>query len=50
MGKPIFHQQVQTEEAFIELSGLPSGVFFLQAWNGREVKSKKVWWRKGRIV
>ncbi|MCH6200012.1 hypothetical protein MMU07_10485 [Aquiflexum sp. LQ15W] len=42
MRKSVFHQQVETHEAFIDLSRLPSGVFFLQAWNGREVVGKKV--------
>ncbi|WP_420839745.1 T9SS type A sorting domain-containing protein [Aquiflexum gelatinilyticum] len=42
MGKPIFHQQFQTQETFIELFRFPSGIYFLQAWNGREVVGKKV--------
>ncbi|MCH6235253.1 T9SS type A sorting domain-containing protein [Cognataquiflexum rubidum] len=41
-GKPVFHQQVQTQETFIDISDFPSGIYFLQAWNGREVVGKKV--------
>jgi hypothetical protein len=35
MGRPVFHQQVETQQAFIDLSRFPSGIYFLQAWNGR---------------
>lgn len=42
IGKTIFYQQVETQETFIDLSGFPSGIYFLQAWNGREMVGKKV--------
>jgi hypothetical protein len=42
MGKTIFHQQVQTHETYIDLSAFPSGIYFLQVRNGREVVEKKV--------
>jgi hypothetical protein len=42
MGKSVFHQQVETQETCIDLSGFPSGIYFLKAWNGREVVGKKV--------
>jgi hypothetical protein len=42
MGKPVFHQHFETQETFIDISRFPSGIYFLQAWNGREVVGKKV--------
>ncbi|MCH6235255.1 T9SS type A sorting domain-containing protein [Cognataquiflexum rubidum] len=41
MGKPIFQQQVETQETFIDLSGFPFGIYFLKAWNGREVVGER---------
>jgi hypothetical protein len=42
LGKTIFHQQVNTQETYIDLLVSPSRIYFLQAWNGREVVSRKV--------
>jgi len=42
MGKPVFHQNIETKDTLIDLSDFPSGIYFLRAWNGREEVSRKV--------
>jgi len=42
MEKPVFHQNIETKDTLIDLSGSPSGIYFLRAWNGREEVSRKV--------
>lgn len=42
MVKSVHQQQVETQETFIDLSRFPSGIYFLQAWNGRSLVGRRV--------